>query len=125
MIKRIYKTKEECVDYFVNSEFDCFPSNVLTYPYDDYYFMGNNADGEYDDLDDMPMWNVWFIPSEFVWRFIERNPEKVADCGFVIIYDNSNGAPFALGVDGCGYSFRDAHFSKLYDAMGLRWHDDD
>lgn len=131
MIKRIYKTKDDCVDYFMEHEFDCFPSEVLSYPYDDFSYWGY-TDGvcedeeveleEYDYVD-IPMWNTWFIPSRYVEEFIAMHPETVADCGFTIIYDSFDNV-FALGVDGAGYSFHDAHFKPLYDAMGLKWHDE-
>ena len=66
------------------------------------------------------MWNTWFIPSGWVQRFAEQNPEKVAECGFTLI--SNEGSLFALGIDGAGYSFREHHFAPLYDAMGIAWH---
>lgn len=72
---------------------------------------------------DVPMWNTWFIPRGFTRDWIERHEEEAMDCGFTLIYND--GDLFAIGVDGAGYSFRDAHFTQLYDAMGMHWHDED
>ena len=128
MIKKIYETKDECVSFFVNSEFECFPSDVLTYPYGDFEYWGRTWDDDSEDkygYVDIPMWTTWFLPSRFVEGFIDRYPEKVADCGFTIIYETGTCNIFALGVDGAGYSFLNEHFRPLYDAMGLKWHDED
>lgn len=128
MIKKIYKTKDECVNFFVNSEFECFPSDVLTYPYDDFEYWGRIWDEDSEDkygYIDIPMWITWYLPSRFVAEYIDRYPEKVADCGFTIIYETGTYDVFALGIDGAGYSFLNEHFRPLYDAMELKWHDED
>lgn len=70
------------------------------------------------------MWSTWFIPRDMcICHFIEKNPETVMDCGFTIIYDE-DGELFALGIDGAGYSFIDSEFTRLYDAEGLKWHNE-
>ena len=131
-ITRKYETKEECVGLFIDENFDAFPSWVVTEQdgfYDTWEFEGLLDGEDTDDEDEletfghthMPMWNTWFIPNWWVEGFAERNPEKVAECGFTLIYNDGN--LFALGVDGAGYSFRDTHFTRLYDAMGVTWHE--
>lgn len=135
MIKRIYSTKNECVEYYME-QFDCFPSDVLRL--EDLYNLtdGNLTDGfgfrffEWDEeeqemvLTGPPMWNTWFIPRDSICtHFIENHEEEVAKCGFTII--NYDGVFFALGVNGCGYSFKDAHFKPLYELEGLKWHDEE
>lgn len=129
MIKREYKTKEECVELFIDMEFDMFPSWVVTDNLDYYAhweFVGLLDEDEQEATCEKygythePMWNTWFIPSGLVSRFIERNDEKVMDMGFTLIYHDDE--LFAIGIDGCGYNFRDTHFTRLYDAIGFEWH---
>ena len=132
-IKREYKTKEECVGLYIEEGFNEFPSWVVSEQpdfYDNWSFMAildeeeAEEEGEEYGYTHPPMWSTWFIPNEIcIRRFIEENPEEVMDCGFTIIYDSDDDV-FALGVDGCGYSFRDTHFTRLYDAEGLHWHDE-
>lgn len=132
MIKREYKTKSECVGLFMEQDFDAFPSWVVTDQmdfYESWEFRGELDEYEAEEQEEeygyvnVPMWNTWFIPSGFTYDWIERNEEEVMDCGFTIIYHD--GDLFAIGVDGAGYSFRDMHFTRLYDAMGMKWHDED
>lgn len=131
-ITRRYETKEECVGLFIEENFDRFPSWTVTerdYFYDHWTFDGLMDGEDTDDEDELytfgpthpPMWNDWFIPNWWVEHFAEENPDKVAECGFTLIYHD--GELFALGVDGAGYSFRDTHFTRLYDAMGCTWHE--
>lgn len=132
MIKREYKTKSECVGLFVEQEFDAFPSWVVTNSpewYENWSFYGqlDEYEAEEQEVDygyvDVPMWSTWFIPNGLTRDWIERNEEIVMDCGFTIIYYDDD--LFAIGVDGAGYSFLDTHFLHLYDAMGMKWHDED
>ena len=129
---RKYESKEDCVGLFIEENFDRFPSWTVTEQddfYDSWTFDGLMDSEDTDDEDELytfgstlpPVWNDWFIPSWWVGGFAERNPEKVAECGFTLIYHD--GDLFALGVDGAGYSFRDTHFTRLYDAMGCTWHE--
>lgn len=131
-IMRKYESKEECVGLFVDENFDAFPSWTVTEQpgfFESWDFVG--YDTEYDDEKDedvevyggvcVPMWNDWFIPNWFVRHFIEEHEEEVAAMGFTLVYHDGN--LFALGVDGAGYSFRDTHFTRLYDAMGITWHE--
>lgn len=131
-IIRKYETKAECVGLFIDECFDRFPSMVVTEQdgfYDSWRFEGLLDGEDTDDEDEldtygsthMPMWTDWFIPDYWVEGFIERNPEIVAECGFTLIYHE--GWLFGIGVDGAGYSFRDTHFTRLYDAMGITWHE--
>lgn len=132
MIKREYKTKEDCVSLFMDEGFDSFPSWVVT-DSDSYNwrvhweFVGLLDENEQDDdgdeygYVDVPMWGTWFIPDYYNAHWIEEHPEETMDCGFTLIYHDSE--LFAIGVDGAGYSFRDTHFTRLYDAQGLQWHE--
>ena len=113
--------------------FDAFPSWVVTEQpdfYENWSFMATLDEDEAEEEGEEyghthePMWSTWFIPDDTcIRRFIEENPEEVMDCGFTLIYDKDDDF-FALGVDDAGYSFRDTHFTRLYDAEGLHWHDE-
>lgn len=132
MIKREYHTKEECVGLFMEEDFERIPSWIITDAdgwYERWEFWGllddedkydQDAEDEYGYTHE-PMWNTWFIPDDYVMRFVGDNPEEVADMGFTLIY--YDGDLVALGIDGAGYSFRDSHFTRLYDALGFTWHD--
>lgn len=135
MIKREYKSKSDCVNFFINEDFDSFPSWVVTDTgngANEYWFEYWSFKGKLDDEEqgeeygyvDVPMWNTWFIPRDSAnIHWIETHEKETMDCGFTLIYNE--GELFALGVDGCGYSFADTHFAALYDAQGLKWHDED
>lgn len=142
-ITRKYETKEECVGLFVDENFDAFPSWTVTEQdcwFDRWEFEGirDSEDLAYDGIDDEeglyefglthpPMWNTWFIPNWWVRGYVERHVEEVAEMGFTLIYESGHDYSehfFALGIDGAGYSFRDTHFTRLYDAMGITWHEE-
>ena len=138
MIKREYKSKSECVNLFIEEDFDTFPSWVVTDVnlganetwFEHWDFKGKLDEEEAEEQEeeygyvDVPMWSTWFIPRDSAnIHWIETHEEKTMDCGFTLIYNE--GELFALGVDGCGYSFADTHFTRLYDAQGLKWHEED
>lgn len=132
MIKREYHTKSECVGCMMEECFDAFPSWVVTDSvdwYDSWFFRAKLDEEEAEEQEEeygyvgVPMWSTWFIPDNFMFDWIERNEETVMDCGFTLIYHEDD--LFAIGVDGAGYSFRNTHFARLYDAMSLHWHDED
>ncbi|MCA9124889.1 MAG: hypothetical protein H6822_20210 [Planctomycetaceae bacterium] len=95
------------------------------------------ARGEYLPL---PMWGTLFMPSdssdvrqiERLLRPIDASGEdeqclsdagwqEVADTGiYAIDFDDE----LLLGIHGAGYNFYDHHWSKLYTALGYRWHTD-
>ena len=56
-------------------------------------------------------------------EWIRNNINIVEECGF-IVYDSPEEG-ILLGVDGCGYSFHDAHWQPLYKARDLHWHSDE
>ena len=62
-------------------------------------------------------WNWCHYPNEDI------TDEDLRAAGFVIgLYTDSDGEQRRLcGIDGCGYSFQGAHFSKLYAIVHHRW----
>jgi len=145
-IIRKYETKEECVGLFMDECFDGIDSTLITeLPdwFEVWSFVGSFDPEEhdvspdevswYDEMDGLaytcsadtttgaPMWNTWFVPDSFVWRWCYEHLREVAECGFTLVMHNDE--LYALAVDGCGYGFRDTHFTSLYDAMGFNWHE--
>lgn len=131
MITRTYTTKKECAHLFVNENFDNIDSTMVTdFPdwYETWSFRGTSYDDDFDPEDDglgyvdPPMWNTWFEPADcYFAEKIEDMAKEVADLGFTLIY--RDGDFWGLGIDGCGYSFYDAHWIPLYDLLGLTWHE--
>lgn len=78
----------------------------------------------YQEFDScFPMWGTLFNPNDsFVSDWIEEHLFETSNCGFRIFQDEQTGEIY-LGVEGAGYDFYEAHWVKLYDAMGLQWHD--
>lgn len=147
MLTRTYKTKDDCVSLFINDDFNAVDSTIVTdFPdWTEHWGFVTDYDGDSeDDRDDIdwydednelmwtyfwgdsytgaPMWNTWFVPNEgFLDHWCECNLKKVIDCGFVAVM--RDGEFYGLAINGCGYSFRDAHFTPLYDALGIKWHE--
>ena len=70
------------------------------------------------DDDYFPMWNtLWEFPN-----IDEDDAELVAKCGFEM-YELTEDGTILIGINGCGYSFYEAHWLPLYDAKGMCWHD--
>ena len=81
--------------------------------------------GERDeDANYLPMWGtMWSFgdSADDYWLEEEDGLELMAECGFRIYEQEDFG--YLFGIDGAGYSFMDEHWSPLYKARGLRWHE--
>lgn len=126
-------TKNEAVELFVTKEFD-FISELMIHdmiendignfeditPYSD-----DPDDGDYPPCDyeyGLPMWGTMFAPHDgFHEMWIREHLQEVKNCGFTI-FDSDYG--LFLGIDGCGYDFYESHWTPLYDAEGMAWHDE-
>ena len=87
----------------------------LVVPYDEVY---KKRDGE----DVFPMWGtLWSFSDTTDEEWVRSNPDVVAECGFRIFEDDETGDIY-LGIDGAGYDFYEAHWTPLYEARGLKWH---
>lgn len=74
----------------------------------------------------LPMnWMMWSFndPVDTLWLEKCDGLRKMAECGFRVYKNDEFG--YFFGIDGCGYSFYEAHWIPLYKARGLRWHDED
>lgn len=83
----------------------------------------NEDEGHYFDSY-LPMWaTLWRVSNICDYDYIIDHTKEVSEAGFRIYYDENDDELY-LGIDGCGYDFIDAHWSKLYDLKGMKWHDE-
>lgn len=74
----------------------------------------------------LPMWGwMWEVSKNFsLTYYIEKHGTKdLYDIGFRV-YECDEGGIY-LGIDGAGYDFYSAHWNKLYDLIGLKWHSEE
>ena len=87
----------------------------------------------------MPMWGTLFVPNESAdvsnieKLLVEIQPndeedEAFASAGWMEVSDTGIYAiefddELLLGIHGAGYDFFTEHWSRLYDALGYRWHE--
>lgn len=74
----------------------------------------------------LPIWGtMWSLsdPTDKYWLEEMDGIRKMSECGFRV-YKNEEWGYF-FGIDGAGYSFYEAHWTPLYKARGLKWHDED
>lgn len=80
---------------------------------------------ESDSLNNFPTWGTIFeCKSKDDANRIRDNINEVQEMGFIIL-DDFDELDLCLGVDGGGYNFYEAHWSKLYDFLGMKWHDEE
>ena len=87
-------------------------------------FTVNSYEVEHENLSIFPMWATVWHAVGFQGEWIGRNLDKVANCGFEI-YEADDLEGYIIGVNGAGYDFYEAHWVPLYEAQGLKWHNED
>ena len=127
MIKRTYRTEDDCAHLWVQECFQNVDSGWITDRpdfWERFEFYGEDGETcEYGPVDP-PMWSTWFEPVDALdVDWIEGHTRTVAELGFTLIY--ADGYFYALGIDGAGYNFYTAHWIPLYRRRGLKWHDED
>lgn len=133
LFERLSKFKTD-TDYFYDSEIlelIASPSKVCPYCNSDYEEEGapccnDFTDGEYceNHPDHYPCTFGWLIDpcDRFDHEWIKENADKIAkECDLYIF--TSADFDILFGIDGVGYDFMEAHWSKLYDMRGLKWHE--
>lgn len=78
---------------------------------------------EYDD--GLPMWGtMWSFgdSADDYWLSDKDGIRIMSQCGFRIYEHEEYG--YFFGIDGAGYNFYEAHWIPLYQARGLKWHDE-
>jgi hypothetical protein len=82
----------------------------------------NDITKEYDGW--LPMWGtLWTFGESMDEYWVRENLEIVSQCGFRVFEDQETGDIY-LGIDGGGYDFYESHWLPLYEARGLKWHDE-
>lgn len=122
-ITRTYRTETECARCWINEDFEHIPDWLVTERqdlFDAWEFYGINDSDEYGYID-APMWGTYFMPNTSLdTDWLEANAEAVARLGFTLIFHE--GCLFAIGIDGAGYDFYEAHWVPLYRLRGFTWH---
>ena len=73
----------------------------------------------------LPMWGtMWSFEdkADDYWLEEKGGLKMMSQCGFRIYRSEEFG--YFFGLDGAGYNFYDAHWTPLYEARGMRWHDE-
>lgn len=99
-------------------------------------YLVHTDDGEEDwfDEDDfyieyydrLPMWGTMWSFGDLCdsdWFEYGDGIRKMSYCGFRIYHSDEFG--YFFGIDGAGYDFYESHWVPLYDARGLKWHDEE
>jgi hypothetical protein len=147
---RKYETKEDCVRLMMDERFGKLDSTLITELdgwRDHWSFVAAFDDGIYDDaeaaLDEAswydedrglcyyesdytytgaPAWNTWFEPEDsWLRRMCEQNLKGICDLGLIAVFHDDEF--WGLAVDGAGFDFYEAYWTKLYDLFGLEWHE--
>ena len=74
----------------------------------------------------LPMWGtMWSFEdkADDYWLEEKGGLKLMSQCGFRIYRSEEFG--YFFGLDGAGYDFYDAHWTPLYEARGMRWHDEE
>lgn len=123
----VFDLPDGCGDYESYGEIENFirESDIYLINLDD----GNTVEVGIDDFEVerdgfLPMWGwLWSFgdSADDYWLEELGGIEKMSQCGFRI-YENDEWGYF-FGIDGCGYSFYEAHWIPLYKERDLLWHD--
>jgi hypothetical protein len=72
----------------------------------------------------MPMWGtMWTFGSSLDDHWVKENLETMRECGFWVYESDELGV--LVGINGAGYDFYESHWVPLYEARGLKWHDEE
>jgi hypothetical protein len=114
-------TLEEAVKLWVGRDFSSIPTELIKKAYRDNPEELELLSSEYPELDYPSGWGYMFHPENSLdEEWIRENISIVEECGF-LIYDTEE-TGILLGIDGCGYSFYENHWTPLYKARDLHWH---
>jgi hypothetical protein len=72
----------------------------------------------------LPMWGtMWSFGNSLDDVWAKGNLDILAECGFKV-YESDEIGVF-IGINGAGYDFYESHWTPLYKARGLRWHNEE
>ena len=75
-----------------------------------------------DSEDVLPMWGTMWSFGDDYWLEEQGGLRVMSQCGFRIYKSEEFG--YFFGIDGVGYDFYEAHWMPLYEARGVKWHDE-
>lgn len=121
----VYNLPDGCDEYDSSGEIESIDNDAYRIKLDD----DNTVEVGIDDFDVerdswLPMWGwLWSFgdSADDYWMNELDGIKKMSECGFRI-YEHEEWGYF-FGIDGCGYSFYEAHWIPAYKARGLQWHD--
>ena len=117
-------TLKEAVNLWKDRDFACIPTELIKKAYKDNPYELELLSSAWPELDWPAGSGYMFQPTNSLDEdWIRNNIDIVEECGFVIYYAEETG--ILLGIDGCGYSFRENHWQPLYKARQLNWHSDE
>ena len=70
----------------------------------------------------LPMWGTMWSFGDDYWLEEKGGLRVMSQCGFRIYKSGEFG--YFFGIDGVGYDFYEAHWTPLYEARGMKWHDE-
>lgn len=101
-------------------------NEVYEVEYDDNHIASLEQDEFEVERDDyLPMWGTLWTVSDSAdeyWLSDLDGIRDLSECGFRVYEQDDFG--YIFGIDGCGYSFFEAHWIPLYKKRGLQWHDE-
>jgi hypothetical protein len=125
-----YATKKDAARAWVNG-FNAIPQDMALQSeniWEEWEFFGRRDECEIEEGEDefgsvgIPMWGTFWSMGEWIDEYwLDRNRETVAALGFTICENYERGW-LLLGIDGAGYDFYENHWIPLYEARGLKWH---
>ena len=124
----VYETKRDAAHAWVNEDFIPVPVSVAEklMEYSDYSDFLEITPHDEDDEDfeyGLPMWStMWAFGLRIDEDWARENLEEIGKCGFKIFESEDYG--IVIGIDGAGYDFYEDHWIPLYDARGLKWHEE-
>ena len=124
-----FETREDAVRQWV-TEMNYFPLDMLLKACgDDFYEITPYTEEEAEDLENQDLFPMW----SYLWQFSDSADERWGEseeglntlkkCGFRIYHSEEFGD--FIGIDGCGYSFIQEHWTPLYLERGLHWSKED
>ena len=112
--------KSEAVHKFVE-EFSFIPLDMAFQHWEDWEILNELQEDEFIE----PTWGTVFMPKSCLdEEWILGNVDKVQECGLIVCRNWDRGW-IVLGINGGGYDFYENHWTPLYDARGLHWHDEE
>ena len=115
-------TLEKAARLWVERDFSSIPTLLIQRAFKDNPEDLELLSGEYPEYGYPAGWGWMFHPlCSLDEEWIRENIQTVEKCGFLVFDSEETG--ILLGIDGGGYDFYESHWTPLYQARGLQWHE--